>query len=173
MEFLKRYIYLESGGDKLLEITINEISEEDFLQKKGSIPILLSSDMYPRSYYLLNIGNEKQWLIDQVDVGLKNIPYMLYNKSSLLFVATTFNLYIIDYVSNKIIFTLGLHTPCVDFFVKCDIVYVICEIELLHYSLKNNHIVKCDTFSYMLEDLSITVDKAVITLENGEIIPIE
>lgn len=153
-------------------ITIYKMSEKEFLQKKGSIPVLFSGDMQPRSYYFLKIDGEKQWLIDQVDVGLKSIPYMLCNKLNLLFIAATFNLYIIDCFNNKIVFENDLNTPCVDFFVKEDIVYIICETELVHFSLKSNCIVKCDNFSCMLENLFITKDYVVVTLENGETITI-
>ena len=172
MEFLKRFMFMESGDGKLLEININEISEKDFLRKKDSIPVLFSSDKQPRSYYLLSIDDKQQWLIDQVDVGLKSIPYMICSESNLLFVATTFNLYVIDYINNKIDLEYVLQTPCVDFFTKDEIVYVICETELVHFSLKYNRIVKCDKFSYMLEDLIITKDCVVITLENGEIVTV-
>lgn len=162
-----------SGVSEVLIISINEISEREFLHKKEIIPVLFSGTMQPRSYFFLSIDEKKQWLIDQVDIGLKNIPYMICSNSNLLFVATTFNLYVINYINNKIVFANDLKTPCVDFFVKDDIVYVICETEVLYFSLKHNCIAKCDKFSYMLEDLSISKDKVVITLENQETIIIK
>lgn len=164
---------MESGVNELLEININRITEEEFLQERNSIPVLFSRDMNPRSYYIIDINGKKQWLIDQEDVGLENIPYMLYNKLNLLFVATTFNLYIIDYIKNKIVFEYDLITPCVDFFANNEFVFIICEGELLHFSIKLNRIVKYDIFSYALENLSLTTDKAIITLENGETIVIK
>ena len=163
---------MESGGNRLFIIDINEISEEEFLHKKESLDILVGGDMQPRSYFLLKVGKEKQWLIDQVDVGLKNIPYMLCNKSHILFVATTFNLYVINCLNNKIIFESTLETPCVDFYAKDEIVYIICETELIHFSLVHNCILKQDRFSYMVETINKTINKVVITLENGRSIVI-
>ena len=80
---------------------------------------------------------------------------------------------ITDYIKNEIVFEYDLITPCVDFFANNEFVFIICEGELLHFSIKLNRIVKYDIFSYALENLSLTTDKAIITLENGETIVIK
>ncbi|MBQ7387208.1 MAG: hypothetical protein IJW03_03480 [Clostridia bacterium] len=160
---------MKGGEIWLFLIEIDRISEEEFMVLKKSTPTLCSGEYrYSRDYFLIKIDKENKWLIDQVDVGLPNVPYMMCNKSNILFVATTFNLYVIDCINNKIVFECELKTPCVDFFATEKIVYIICECQLLHFSIKDKRVLKCDDFSDMLEDYIKTDDKVIITLENGQ-----
>ena len=76
----------------------------------------------------------------------------------------------IDYKNKAILLQQELNTPCIDIVCINDIAYIVCEADIIKYSVKDNTLFDSLYLSDAVKEISIQNENCRITLYDGNLI---
>lgn len=148
---------------------ITEIDYDEYESLRQNFLTIKASNNNPKQYFLLCEHYTKtKILTEQTFIGLHTVSYISYVMLNQSLLCLTDCCFIIDYKKQVVIFQKELVTPCVDIIPINDITYVVCEAEILKYSVNDNLWEDSLDLPDMVKDISNEDGNWSIVLYNGE-----
>ncbi len=150
---------------------IIEIDYNKYESLKTKILAINISNNAPKQYlYLFEHKTGFELLIEQTFVGLRTLPYISFANCNHALICFTNCCLMIDYESQNIVFKKELLTPCIDIILINDNVYMVCEAEILKYSVSSNLWDDYLSLTDSVKDIFNVNGNWFVVLYNGETI---
>ena len=150
---------------------IHEIDFEKFnALKKNSVSIGVAFN-YPKQYFFLSEQHGNfEILIEQSSIGLHTVPFISFLDKNQTIFCLTDSFVVIDYKNKAVLFQHELNTPCIDIVFINNIAYIVCEADIIKYSVKENTLFDSLYLSDAVKEISIQNGNYLITLYDGNLI---
>lgn len=150
---------------------IHEIDFEKFnVLNKNTFSIGVAFN-YPKQYFLLSEQHSNfEILIEQSSIGLHTVPFISFLDNNQTLFCLTNSCVVIDYKNKAILLQQELNTPCIDIVCINDIAYIVCEADIIKYSVKDNTLFDSLYLSDAVKEISIQNENCRITLYDGNLI---
>ena len=150
---------------------IQEINFKQFTTLKENTFTIGDAFNYPTQYFLLSEHhNEFQILIEQSSIGLHDVPFISFLDKNQTLICLTDSCVVIDYKNKAVRLQQKLNTPCVDIVCIDDIAYIVCEADIIKYSVKDNSLFDPVYLSDAVKEISDQNGICLVTLYDGNFI---
>lgn len=111
-------------------------------------------------------------LIKQTFIGLDTVLYIsCLDKKITLFCLSDY-FFVFDYCRKKTIFSSELITPCVDIMYINNYAYILCESEIIKYSIIENTIISIFNLPDSIKNIMMDNNEVFVILYDGEVIKV-
>ena len=150
---------------------IQEINFKQFTTLKENTFTIGDAFNYPTQYFLLSEHhNEFQILIEQSSIGLHDVPFISFLDKNQTLLCLTDSCVVIDYKNKAVRLQQKLNTPCIDIVCIDDIAYIVCEADIIKYSVKDNSLFDPVYLSVAVKEISDQNGICLVTLYDGNFI---
>lgn len=146
---------------------IRKINKLDFEKKLNDSIVIKEQEHYPKAYYTIN--EEKMnisLLIEQTYVGVDTINYLNIQNTNICIFALTFSICVFDWFNKIIIETFPLSTCCQKIIYRTNNVYLICETEVIIYSIISLKCIGKQEMTNNICDVRETNDQISVILDD-------
>lgn len=150
---------------------IHEIDFDEYnVLRKNLFTIGVAFD-YPKQYFMLSEHHcGFEILIEQSSIGLHIVPYISFLDEHQTLLCLTNSCVVINYKNKAVLLQQELSTPCIDIVCINDIAYIVCEADIIKYSVKDNSLFDSLYLSDAVKEISIQNGNCLITLYDGNLI---
>ena len=150
---------------------VHEIDYDEFRDASQELFTIGIAPNYPKQYFLLSERYSGfKMLIEQSFIGLHTVPYVSFiHKSQTLLCLTDFCV-VIDYKKKTVLLQQKLNTSCIDILCINDMAYIVCEADIMKYSVEDNALVKSLYLSDTVQEITNQNGEWMIALYDGTLI---
>ena len=147
---------------------VYEINFEKFNYLKKKTFTIETATNYPKQYFLLSeLHSGFEMLMEQSYIGLNTVPYISFLDKNQTLLCCTDSCIVIDYKEKTILLQQELMTACIDIIYINGIAYIVCEADIIKYSVKDNSLIDTLYLSDAVKEISNQNDNWLITLYDG------